>query len=227
MGTAKKIPASFDEFLIFCLLLYQDKSMVQRSIYFQINSMKVLSIANPEEENILRLPSRIITDEDFSNDNVKNIIQQLKLTLTYYWNGVWLSAVQIGYPLQIFVINCRPTESFPEMKEFQKIIINPIITHYSDETFDGREWCMSIADENCVPQQRYQVRRSTNITFDYADEHNIRHTNTILSGLPAVVFQHEYDHLFWRLIDEVGIPEQVITQEEYFRRKNSGEKMVY
>lgn len=188
--------------------------------------MKVLSIANLQEEKILRSPSRIITDADFSNNNVNNIIQQLRDTLTYYGNGVWLSAIQIGYPLQIFVINCRPTEAFPDMKHFSQVIINPIITNYSNETFDGREWCMSIADKNCVPQYRYQVRRSINISFDYTDEHNVRHTDTTLSGLPAVVFQHEYDHLFWRLIDEAGIPEQIISQEEYLRKKNNGEIMV-
>lgn len=188
--------------------------------------MKVLSIANPEEENILRSSSRLVTDEDFSNDNVKNIIQQLKDTLTYYGNGVGLSAVQIGQKLQIFIINCRPTEAFPDIKHFSQVIINPVITHYSDKTFDGREWCMSIADKDCVPQHRYQVRRSTSITFDYSDEHNVRHTNTSLSWLPAVVFQHEYDHLFWRLIDEVGISGQIISQEEYLRRKNSGEELT-
>ena len=85
---------------------------------------------------------------------------------------------------------------------------------------------MSIADENCVPHHRYQVRRSTGIIFDYTDEHNVRHTDTSLSGLPAIVFQHEYDHLFGRLIDQEGIPVQIISQEEYLERKNSGEKMI-
>jgi peptide deformylase len=150
----------------------------------------------------------------------------LRDTLTYYGNGVWLSAVQIWYPLQIFTINCRITEAFPTMQDFQKIIINPIITHYSFDTFDGWEWCMSIADEHCVPQNRYQVRRSTSITFDYTDEHNIRHTDQSLSGIAAVVFQHEYDHLFWHLIDKVGLPGQVISQEEYLKRKEKGEKMI-
>ena len=32
--------------------------------------MKVLSISKIQEENILRSPSRIVTDEDFSNDNL-------------------------------------------------------------------------------------------------------------------------------------------------------------
>jgi transcriptional regulator NrdR family protein len=50
--------------------------------------MKVLSITNYEEEKILRSSSRTITDEDFSIENVKNIIQQLKKTLIYYGNGV-------------------------------------------------------------------------------------------------------------------------------------------
>ena len=85
---------------------------------------------------------------------------------------------------------------------------------------------MSIADEYCVPQHRYQVRRSKSITFDYTDEHNIRYKNTSVSGLPAVVFQHEYDHLLGHLIDELAIPGQVITQKEYLRRKNNGEKMI-
>ena len=84
---------------------------------------------------------------------------------------------------------------------------------------------MSIADEHCVPHHRYQVKRSTSITFDYTDEHNVRHTDTSLSGISAVVFQHEYDHLFGRLIDQ-SESEQVITQDEYLRRKDSGEKMV-
>lgn len=188
--------------------------------------MHVLSVNNPEEEKVLRSSCREVIQKDFEDWTVQKIINQLDQTLAYYGNGVWLSAVQIGYPLQIFVINCRPTEAFPEMKEFQKVIINPIITHYSKETFDGREWCMSIADDECKPKQRYQVHRSTSVTFDYTDEDNIRHTDTSLSGFPAVVFQHEYDHLFGRLIDQIGIPGQVIMQEEYLRRKNSGEEMI-
>lgn len=188
--------------------------------------MKVLSITNLEEEKILKSPSRKVTDNDFSNNNVENIIQQLKSTLIYYGNGVWLSAVQIGYPLQIFIINCRPTENFPNMELFSQVIINPIINKYSDETFDGREWCMSIADSNCIPQYRYQVRRSTSIMFDYIDEHNNKHIGNILSWFPAIVFQHEYDHLFGRLINETSLPKKVITQEEYLNRKNSGEIMI-
>jgi hypothetical protein len=66
-----------------------ERSGIERSfIVINYVIMKVLSISNPEEEKILRSSSRIVTDRDFANDNVKNIIQQLRDTLTYYGNGV-------------------------------------------------------------------------------------------------------------------------------------------
>lgn len=188
--------------------------------------MHILSIFNPSEEVTLRSSCEIVWDQDFENGNVSKIISELRAALSHYGNGVWLSAIQLWYPLQIFVINCRPTTSFPEMQEFSQTIINPIIKNLSSDTFDGREWCMSIADENCVPQNRYQVRRSVSVTFDYTDEYNIRHIDTTLSGISAVVFQHEYDHLYGKLIDKKNLTWKVISQEEYLERKNNWEKMV-
>lgn len=188
--------------------------------------MHILSINNENENNILRSSSRLITDEDFSTGYVSKVTQQLKDSLLFYGNGVWLSAIQIGYAVQIFMIDCKPTQAFPSMQEFSQVIINPIITHYSEETFDGREWCMSIANEQCIPAYRYQVRRSKKITFDYTDEHNIRHTDTTLSGITAVIFQHEYDHLFGRLIDQTGLSGQIISNDEYQERRKNGEEMT-
>ncbi len=198
----------------------------RNDIYLYNPSMKVLSIFNSEDNLFLRQPSRKISEQDFQDQTVDIIIKKLENTLEYYGNGVGLSAIQIGYPVQIFKINCRPTDAFPTMENFQQIIINPIITHYSTEIFDGREWCMSIADDKCIPQQRYQVRRSTQITFDYTDEHSIKHTNQTLSGVAAVVFQHEYDHLFGKLIDEAWLRNQIITNDEYQQRRKQWEQMV-
>lgn len=188
--------------------------------------MHILKIQNENENIILRQPSRLVTTRDFKDFSVKKAIEQLKNSLIFYGNGVGLSAIQVGISLQVFVINCRPTESFPTMQTFEKIVINPLITHYSTETFSGWEWCMSIANEHCIPEQRYQITRSTAITFDYTDESNIRHTDQQLSGISAVVFQHEYDHLFGKLIDQVGISWKIISNKEYKRRIAEGEKMV-
>ena len=188
--------------------------------------MHILSVSNPNEEVTLRSSCKIVWDQDFDNGDVSKIVSELHAALAHYGNGVGLSAIQLWYPLQIFVINCRPTKSFPDMQTFSQTIINPVTKNLSSDTFDWREWCMSIADEQCVPQYRYQVRRSVSVTFDYTDEHNIRHIDTTLSGISAIVFQHEYDHLFGHLIDQVSLSEQVISQEEYLNRKNNGEKMV-
>lgn len=187
--------------------------------------MHILSIFNPNEENILRSPSTLVTKEDFEDWTVEEIVIKLKKTLEYYGNGVWLSAVQIWYPLQIFIINCRPTESFPNMQTFSQVIINPIIKRLSPETFEGREWCMSIADEQCNTKYRYQIRRSTSVDFEYTNDSNKIQTGN-LSGIAAVVFQHEYDHLLGKLIDQSCLSGQVITQQEYFERKKNGEQMT-
>ncbi len=188
--------------------------------------MKVLSISNPLEEEILRSPSRIVTKEDFDNKTVSEVITQLRQTLKHYGNGVGLSAIQIWYPLQIFVINCRPTESFPNMQEFSQVIINPVLKNLSPDTFDWREWCMSIADTQCIPIQRYQIKRSKSILFDYTDERWKIHNDVTLSWISAVVFQHEVDHIHGILIDQRNIPWQIISQEEYMQRKKNGEKMT-
>ena len=101
--------------------------------------MHILKVQNEQENIILRQPSRIVTNRDFKDFSVTKNIEQIKNSLIFYGNGVGLSAIQIGKPLQIFVINCRPTESFPDMQIFEKVVINPLITHYSTETFDGWE----------------------------------------------------------------------------------------
>ena len=125
--------------------------------------MHILSVSNPNEEVTLRSSCKIVWDQDFDNGDVSKIVSELHAALAHYGNGVGLSAIQLWYPLQIFVINCRPTKSFPDMQTFSQTIINPVTKNLSSDTFDWREWCMSIADEQCVPQYRYQVRRSVSV----------------------------------------------------------------
>lgn len=194
-------------------------------MFYNIIDMHILSIFNSDEERILRSPSRLVTKKDFEDWTVARTISELQATLEHYGNGVWLSAVQIWYPLQIFVINCRPTESFPHMQTFSQVIINPIIKDLSAEKFDGREWCMSIADDQCNTTHRYQIRRSISVDFEYTNESNKVQTGN-LSGIAAVVFQHEYDHLLGKLIDQTCLPGQVILQQEYLERKKNGEQMT-
>jgi hypothetical protein len=67
-------------------------------------------------------------------------------------------------------------------------LINPTIVSASETTDIGIEGCLSLPDELCL------VRRSQALQVEYtlADGTRVREA---WSGLPAVVFQHELDHL--------------------------------
>ena len=66
-------------------------------------------------------------------------------------------------------------------------MINPVIEESSGET-ETEEGCISI------PSIYAKVVRPSNITVSYKDLQNKQHRIT-LSGYPAVIVQHECDHL--------------------------------
>jgi peptide deformylase len=67
-------------------------------------------------------------------------------------------------------------------------MINPKITHYSDEETDYEEGCLSL------PNLRELVIRPEAIQVSFMDEHEKFHTMEA-DGLLARVMQHEIDHL--------------------------------
>ena len=187
---------------------------------------QLLSIYIPQWEAILRSPSRPVTQEDRDTWRVKEIIDVLLAYSEQYPMSVWFSAIQFGYPLQIFYINCRPTPNFPDISHtFQAVVINPVIETLGEELFAGYEWCMSIVDDQWVPTYRWRVSRSTSLVCNYTDQHGERHEGCALAWFTGVIFQHEYDHLQGTLIDQVGT--DMITNTEYLAKKAAGEQNLY
>ncbi len=188
--------------------------------------MQLLSIYKPEEETILRSISQPVTAEHRASGEVQRIIDEMLAYSDAYPMSVWFSAIQFGHPLQIFLINCRPTPNFPTIQNiFQSIVINPVIKHLGEEAFTWYEWCMSIIDADGIPTHRWRVKRSTSVIFDYTDKEGLFHADMELEWFTAVIFQHEYDHLQGKLIDEVGYDK--IDNATYLERKNSGEEELY
>lgn len=100
-------------------------------------------------------------------------------------NGVGLSAIQIGVPLRIFVIDAHLEE---ENFHFRGIFINPIKIKEHGEEVNMSEGCLSL------PQIVAQVKRPSKIELEYYDEHWEKHIKKF-SGYEARIIQHEYDHL--------------------------------
>jgi peptide deformylase len=86
----------------------------------------------------------------------------------------------------------------PELKDFKKVFINPVIIEEYDEPWSFEEGCLSL------PQIREEVVRPSKVRIEYFDEHwNLR--EEVYGGVRARVIQHEYDHLDGRLfVDRIN-----------------------
>ena len=141
-------------------------------------------------------------DEDYPN--LKQLIDDMFETM-YAARGVGLAAPQIGLPIRLFVIDASPFaeddedgEGDPALKDFKKVLINPIMIEEKGEKWAFNEGCLSIPDIN------EEVIRPSRVVINYLDEDFEEH-EVELSGLAARVVQHEYDHIEGKLfVDKLG-----------------------
>lgn len=141
-------------------------------------------------------------DEDYPN--LKQLIDDMFETM-YAARGVGLAAPQIGLPIRLFVIDASPFAEDDEdgegdsaLKDFKKVLINPIMIEEKGEKWAFNEGCLSIPDIN------EEVIRPSRVVINYLDEDFEEH-EVELSGLAARVVQHEYDHIEGKLfVDKLG-----------------------
>lgn len=134
---------------------------------------------------------------------ITSIIADMTATLKAADNpkGVGLAAPQIGVSLRIFLI--RPEEDDPI-----RVIINPTIVEKSSHITKGipyrkkhLEGCLSI------PHIWGMVKRHTSLTLQFMDENGQKHEE-IFEEFPAIIVQHEIDHL-----DGILFTRRVIEQK--------------
>lgn len=144
----------------------------------------IKQVGNP----VLREVARPIKDHEFENQNISQIISDMKSALHDTNDGVAIAAPQIGESVRIFIVNGLIFASQKEDKPEDKIFINPEIINTSREK--------TILDEGCLSVRgKYgKVERAVKATVRAQDE-----TGKIFqlgaSGLLAQIFQHEIDHL--------------------------------
>lgn len=94
--------------------------------------------------------------------------------LMFKSGGVGLAANQLGYTKRYFV--------WP-----YGLVMNPYISDFTDSVI-SKEGCLSF------PNVTKTVKRAKTIKVFYFDEH-LKMKDKTLSGVPAIIFQHEFDHL--------------------------------
>lgn len=126
----------------------------------------------PKDKEILTQRSERVTE---FTDEIKEIIQDLKDTVKAT-NGAGLSAIQIGKPYQICVINWGGLY----------VLVNPVITRErGSRTF--REGCLS------VPGLFIDVTRPQKVWITCLDE-NGNEYEYAEGGNGSTIAQHELDH---------------------------------
>jgi len=109
----------------------------------------------------------------------------------YASKGVGLAAPQIGKAIRLFIVDAsgfNDEGEYPELADFKRIYINPIIVEESGKEWKFEEGCLSI------PGIREDVSRKSVVTVEYYNE-NFELVEETLDGIAARVVQHEYDHI--------------------------------
>lgn len=103
--------------------------------------------------------------------------------------GVGISAIQVGVAQQIMCIDVGYAGNLAS------IIINPKIIKRSAETVELPEGCLSI------PAVQSTMTRFAEITVKFQDLSG-QEQQVVFTGMAAVIFQHEYDHLKGRMMTD-------------------------
>lgn len=132
----------------------------------------------------LRAKNDIVTLEEIQNGSIAKIAREMFLIM-YAAQGVGLAAPQVGINKRLMVYN----ESGDRSKWLNEVIlINPVITEFSDTKDIEIEGCLSF------PQMNGSVERSKWVKVEAMNLKG-KTIKKKYKGWEARIFQHEYDHL--------------------------------
>ena len=149
--------------------------------------MAILKILTYPEKS-LQLTSVTVDNID---DDIKQLVQDMGETM-FDAPGVGLAAPQVGVNKRVIVFDVNARDKNEEKTEEKKNefrgLINPEITEASGSIISREEGCLSVLDYNS-DVKRYEkiIVKALTIDGEKVEFH--------LEGIPAIILQHEIDHL--------------------------------
>ena len=167
--------------------------------------LKIAKLGNP----VLRQVAKPLDLNDLVGISMQTFIDDMIETM-HHEGGVGLAAPQVNRSIQIVVLEYAENERYPDEVSIPlTVLVNPVLSDYSQETKEGWESCLSLVDF------RGLVPRSTTVTLDAYDRQGKKIQKTV-SGFEAVVLQHELDHLKgFVFLDRMKDLTQLSYQEEF------------
>lgn len=152
---------------------------------------------------------RVSEPVEVFDEELKQLVEDMFDTL-HANGGIGLAAPQIGVHKQVVVMDLTPILSEEDEYSGVKklVLINPVLTGTSNQTMTFEEGCLSI------PQRFEKVVRWKHIQIKGVNENN-EPLELSFVGLPAVVVQHELDHLVGRtMLDRVSFFRKLALKAE-------------
>lgn len=126
----------------------------------------------------LRQPSKELAVPDIASERVQKLVKDMVETMKLE-DGVGIAAPQVGVNERVIIVE---TGAGPEA------FVNPIITRRSFTKVNSEEGCLS------VPGVYGIVRRHKGVRVEAFDTDG-KKVELDATGFPAIIFQHEIDHL--------------------------------
>ncbi len=169
--------------------------------------MTVLKVLVYPEKSLLQPSVKV----DNIDDELRQLIDNMGETM-FDAPGVGLAAPQVGINKRVIVydVNARSKEDdeTPEIKEEFRALINPEIISASGSTVSKEEGCLSVLDYNADVKRYEKVSiRALNLEG--------RKLEFNVEGIPAIIMQHEIDHLDGILfIDRISVLKRAMYKKK-------------
>jgi peptide deformylase len=168
---------------------------------------KIATLGHP----VLRQTARPVSREELLSEPMQRFIDDLIETMRDA-SGAGLAANQIHEPVRIAAIEINKNARYPYKPNYPlTVLVNPIVTPTSQETFLNYEGCLS------VPNLRGEVRRFVAVDVRAWDRFG-HELHFEVKGLTAGTFQHELDHLDGKVfVDRVEDSRSLTTWSDFER----------
>ena len=135
---------------------------------------------------VLRMKAQEVDLTD--KEGIAALVQDLKDTLAKA-DGCGLAAPQIGVSKRVVIVDgTELDDAYPNLKDFRRTLINPVIVEESETLCEYNEGCLSI------PGIYADVKRPDSMTVEYYDESLTLQRETF-DQFACRMIQHELSHL--------------------------------
>ena len=163
--------------------------------------MKALKIVQVPDKLLQKELEPVTKIDDAFLKKVRQMVKTMALA-----EGIGLSANQVGWDQRLFIIATKCLGMGDKLAAFSTftgggtygtLFPNPQLVTDGEFGETRDEGCLSI------PGRKFRVLRSTSVRIRTYNVHGLEIETTLL-GTAAQVFQHEYDHVMWKTIEDKG-----------------------